>query len=291
MRPLDALSAAIVVLIWALHFVVGKVGVSQLPPLLMMSMRLALVALLLLPFLRRAGPWRLVLTLGVVFGGFHYGLLFTGLRRVDAGLAAIAIQLGTPFSVLLAALFDDERLTARQLLGMAVAFSGVILLAGEPRERSSLPHFLLVVGGALAWAVATLLIRRLAAVPPLVLNGWVAVIASPLLLLASLALEEGQLAAVAAADARGWGAVLYAALLASIVAYGLWYRLLARYEIQRVVPLTLLAPVLAVLLASLLLGEPLTPRILVAGTLVVAGVALVVLRSARGAPGAPARSV
>jgi O-acetylserine/cysteine efflux transporter len=274
--PLDALSAAVVVLIWGLNFVVGKVGVAQFPPLFMMAMRFSLVALLLSPFLRRPGrPFGLVVALGVVFGGFHFGLLFAGLKGVDAGVAAVAMQLGVPFSALLAAVFFHERLGAGQLAGMLIAISGVGLLAGAPRQGSSLLHVGMLVCASFAWAVGGVLVKRLAGVPVFVLNAWVALLAAPQLLAASLALERGQRASVAAADLRGWGALLYTAVGASIVAYGLWYRLLARYDIGRVVPLTLLAPVLAVALAALLLGEPVTPRLLLGGGLVIGGVWMV----------------
>lgn len=276
LTPTDALSAAAVVLIWGLNFVFGKVGVSQFPPLLMMGMRFSLVALLLSPFLRPTGrPFRLVLALGVVFGGLHFGLLFAGLHGVDASVAAFALQLGVPFSALLAAAFFGERLGALQGLGMALALAGVALLAGAPRQESHPLHVAMLVASAFAWACGGILVKRLAGVPVFVLNAWMALLAAPQLLVASWLLEEGQRAAVASADLAGWGALLYTVFGASIVAYGLWYRLLARYEINRVVPLTLLAPMLAVVMATLLLGERVTPRLLAGGALVIGGVAMV----------------
>jgi O-acetylserine/cysteine efflux transporter len=272
----DALSAAAVVLIWGLNFVFGKVGVTQFPPLFMMGMRFSLVALLLSPFLRRTGrPFGLVVSLGVVFGGGHFGLLFAGLDGVDAGVAAITLQLGVPFSALLAGVFFRERLGAWQLVGMAVALAGVGLLAGAPSRASSPWHVGLLVCSAFAWAAGGILVKRLAGVPVFVLNAWVALLAAPQLFAASLLLERGQREAVAAADLRGWGALLYTVVGSSIVAYGLWYRLLARYDINRIVPLTLLAPVLAVVMAALLLGEPVTLRLMLGGGLVIGGVAMV----------------
>ncbi len=276
MTPLDALAASAVVVIWAFNFIAGKIGLTQLPALLMIGLRFALVALLLAPFLRSPGkPWRSILILSVVFGGLHFGLLFSGLQGVGAGVAAIAGQLTAPFSAVLAAIFYGERMNAWQMAGMAVAFFGVWLFAGEPTAIASVSHLLMVIAGALAWSVANILIKRLGSVNVFVLNAWIALLAFPQLLMASFLFEDGQWQALVAADWQGFAAIAYMAVGASITAYGLWYYLIEKHEMNRIVPLSLLAPVLAVFLAVLILAEPLTPRIVVGGLLTVAGVAMI----------------
>lgn len=276
MKPLDVAAALAVIVIWGLNFVIGKIGVAQIPPLLLMAVRFALVAAILSPFLRPMGrSWGLVAAVSVVLGGLHFGLMFSGLKGVDAGPAAIAIQLTAPFSAILAAVYYRERMGRWQLLGMAVAFVGVYVLAGDPTAAPSIPHLLLVVAAAFAWAVANILIKRLRGINVFVLNAWVALLALPQLLLASLLLEHGQLAALAAADWRGWGAILYMALGASITAYGIWYYLLGKYEVNRIVPMTLLSPVLAVVFAVVILDETLSVRIVGGGLLTIAGVAMI----------------
>lgn len=276
MKPLDIAAAFAVILIWALNFVVGKVGVTQLPPIFLIALRFALVAALLFPFLRAPGkPWSLIIALSVVLGALHFGLLFVGLKGVDAGPAAIAIQLTVPFSLLLGVLFYRERIGALQMVGMVIAFAGVYILAGEPSATPSIPHLSLVVAAAFAWAAANLIIKRIGHINVFVLNAWMALLALPQLLIASLLLENGQMAALAAADWRGWGAIIYMAVGASIIAYGLWYYLVRKHEMNRVVPLTLLAPVLAVFLSALILDEPLTMRIIIGGTITIIGVAMI----------------
>lgn len=276
LSALDWAAALTIVFVWALNFIVGKVAVMQLPPLLLMSLRFALVAALLIPFLRPVpGRWREIVTLSMLLGSLHFGLMFSGLRGIDAGPAAIAIQLTVPFSALLALCFYGERLGLWQVAGMLVAFLGVYLLAGDPTRTPSAVHFLMVVGAAFAWALANVLIKRLGAINPFTLNAWVALLACPQLLLASLLLERGQTAALQAADWRAWGAIAYMAVGASIIAYGLWYHLIAKHAMNSIVPLTLLSPVLAVGLAVPLLGETLTLNILTGGAITLAGVAMI----------------
>jgi O-acetylserine/cysteine efflux transporter len=275
----DLAAAGLVIVIWALNFVIGKLGLLQLPPLLMLSLRFGLVAVLLVPWITRPSrrQWPFLLALSVVLGTGHFGLMFVGLSGIGAGPAAIAIQLTIPFSAILAAVFFRERMSWPQMVGLLIAFVGVYLLAGEDERPLSLVHFLLVVAAALAWAGANVLIKRLGPINGVALNGWIALLATPQLLCASLLLETGQWQALRDADLQGWGAVLYMAVCSSIIAYGLWYRLIERFPMNRVVPMTLLAPVLAVIFAVWLLDEALTSRIVVGGLLTLAGVAMIEL--------------
>ena len=276
LAPLDWAAALTVILIWALNFIVGKIGVMQMPPLAMMSLRFALVTALLAPYLKPlGGRWRVILALSFLLGGLHFGLMFSGLKGIDAGPAAIAIQLTVPFSALLALIFYRERLGFWQIAGMLVAFAGVYVLAGDPVRAPSAIHFLLVVGAAFAWALANVLIKRLGPMNSFSINAWVGFLACPQLALASLLLEKGQFAAIAAADWRAWGAIAYMAVGASIIAYGLWYYLIAKYAMNSIVPLTLLSPVLAVALAVPLLGEAVTVNVVIGGAVTLAGVAMI----------------
>lgn len=283
LRPADALAAWFVVLIWALNFIAGKIGLRDLPPLLMLTLRFVLVAVLLLPFLSRAPrrSWPLIALLSVVLGVCHFGLMFVGLAGVDAGPAAIAIQMAIPFSAVLGVIVFGERLGLGQAAGLGLAFAGVYLLAGESARPLSVVHLLIVVAAAFAWAVANVVIKRLGRIDVFALNGWVALLAAPQLLVLSLLLETGQRQAIAAASWTAFAAIGYMAVCSSIIAYGLWYYLVGRYPMNRVVPLTLLSPVMAVFFAVLLLDEPLTMATVFGGVLTLGGVALIeVLRPA-----------
>lgn len=272
----DFAATMLVVVIWAFNFVAGKIGLTELSPLLMLGLRFVVAAVLLAPFLRLPlRRWRLIVVIAFVLGGLHFGLVFTGLQGVQAGPAAIAIQLTVPFSALLAWIVYGERMGWLQLLGMLVAFVGVYILAGDASQRPDPLYFSIIVVGAFAWAVANVLIKRLGPINPFVLNAWVAVIGAPILFAASAALEDGQLQAIADAGWRGWGTVVYMAVGASITAYGLWYYLLGKHQLNRVVPLTLLSPVLAVGLAVLILGEPITVRVIAGGLITIIGVAMI----------------
>ena len=279
MKFADVLAALAIVVIWGINFVVVKVGVGLIPPLFMTALRLTLVAGILIWFGRPpVGRMARIAVLSVTFGGLHFGAMFSGLVGVDAAVSAIVMQLGVPFSVLLARLLLGEQFGGRRAVGMAIAFSGVVILAGEPRTASGLGYLALILLAAFAWGLGNIQIKKIGRINVFTLNAWMALFAAPQLMLASAFLEEGQVEAALAAGWLGWGAVLYTVFAASITAYGLWYYLVEKYEIGKVVPFTLLSPVIGVLAGVLLLGEAPTWEMAIGGVVTILGVAIIQLR-------------
>jgi len=283
MKPIDILTALLVMVIWGLNFVTAKLGVSELPPLLFSALRFALMAALLVPFHRPR--WSqlpslalLAFTLGVV----HFGLFFIGIKGVDAATSAITVQLQVPFSALVAAWVFGDMLGWKRAGGMALAFLGVALLMGEPSRPDPVSVGLIVLS-AIGFALSTLVIKKMGAMHPLLVTGWIGLLGAPMLLVLSLIFESGQLVAMESAGWRGWGGVVYAAVLSSIVGHSLWYRLLRSHTMNQVVPYSLLAPAIGVFSGVLLLDEPFTWHKLVGGLFTLSGVAIIQLVTARKA--------
>ena len=279
MSPRDAALALLVQAIWGCNFVAAKIGLAAFPPLFLMVLRFSLVALLVAPWVRvPRGQMREIFILSVLLGTIHFPLVFAGMTGVDAATASIAVQLQVPFSSLLAALVYGERLGRRGAAGMALAFLGVALIAGEPRMADSLGSLGLLVLGSLVFAAVNIQIKRIGSIDGFTLSAWMSLMAVPQLALLSLLFERGQLATLAAAPASAWASLAYMALAATIGAYGLWYPLMRRYEVNQTMPFLLTVPVFGVLSGALMLGEPVTPVLLVGGVLTVAGVAVIVIR-------------
>ncbi len=277
--PLHLLLFVLITAIWGLNFVVGKIGLEQIPPLLLMALRWGLVALILVPFVEPPrGRWRGVLLVSFTLGFAHFALMFTGLREVDAATAAIAIQLQVPFAALLAALVFKDILGWHRAVGLVIAFAGVAIIAGEPRLEGRYTALAMVIAAACIWSVANIQIKLMGNIDGLTLNAWLGVFATPQLVLGSLVLEDGQLGALAAADWRAWGSVVYQALFVVGIGYGTWYWLLKRYAVNQVMPCILLVPVFGVTSGVLFLDEALTLALIGGGGLTVLGVAIIILR-------------
>ena len=298
MRPLDLLTAVFVAFVWGLNFVVIKVGLSELPPLLFSALRFTVAAL---PWVflvgRPQAPWRIILAIGLFLGLLKFSALFIGMDLgMPAGLASLTLQAQAFFTVLFAALWLKERPTPRQLVGMAVAFAGLALIA---LDLGAVPQGMvglgLVILAAAFWGVANLFMKEARGANALNLIVWVSLIPPLPLLLISLALDGPHevAAALAGLDRTGIGAVLYIGLGATIVGFGLWGRLLRRYPTAVVAPFSLLVPVFGMSAGALLLGEPLGPLRIVAAGLILAGLAVLVLparKPARAARETPAPS-
>jgi O-acetylserine/cysteine efflux transporter len=278
-RPLHIFFIVLITAIWGFNFAIAKVGLAQLPPIFMMALRWTLVGLMLAPFVKPPhGYWRPVLLVSFTLGLLHFAIMFTGLKDLDAGTAAIAIQLQVPFAALLAALFLNDKLGWRRALGMGVAFLGVAIIAGEPRLAGKYLPLALVIVAACLWSIANIQIKAMGEINGLTLNAWIGVFAAPQLALATFILEDGQIAALAAADWRAAGAVIYQAIAAVIIGYGGWIWMLQRYTVNQIMPFMLLVPGFGVLSGVLLLGEALTPALIGGGLLTVLGVGIIIVR-------------
>ncbi|MDP6781482.1 MAG: EamA family transporter [Alphaproteobacteria bacterium] len=282
MKPVHILLMILAMAFWGLNFVVIKTGLLELPPLLMLALRFALAAALLVPFVRPpTGKVREIICISVILGFFHFGLLFWGLTRVEAALGAVVIQLQLPFAVIFAMLLLNERPSARSLSGTAIAFAGVILIGSRAEFQGYVLYLLLIVFAGAAWAFSNIPIKRLGSINVFTLNGWISLFAAPQLLALSMILESGQWSALAAAGWRGYGAVAYMAVVSTIAVYGMWYYLLGKYPMSQVVPYTLVAPLVGVLSGTMLLGEELTDMMALGAAATLAGVAIIVFASAR----------
>lgn len=276
MSALQILCAITVPLLWGYQFVAIKVGVLEFPPLFFLALRFLAIALLLVPFVRRPTRQQFgaVAAISVFLGGLNFGLFYVGLGLGSGSMSAIAYQLATPFTILLAWPLLAERPSLTTSIGVVIAFAGVAALAAGPGLTANLLPLLLVVGAAFAFAMSNILTKRHGPFDPLMLMGWSSLLTVPQVGLMSLLLEHGQLASLASADRWGWLSLAYTVLIGGILGFGLWFWLIARCSMGRIAPFGLLLPVFAVMASVLFLGDPVTAKLILGGLLAISGVAI-----------------
>ncbi len=269
-----------ITLIWGLNLVVAKVGVGDMPPVLFTALRFAVLAVLLLPFLRwHREAMGAIIVVALLVGGLHFALLFIGLARADnISSVAIATQLGVPFATLLSIALLGERVRWRRWSGIGLAFLGVCIMGFDPAVFSQWMSLAFVIGSAFIGSLGLIAIKRLPPMRPLELQAWIAWISWPLLLALSLLVEGGQRAGLASAGWAGWGALAYTAIFSSLFAHTAYFFLVQRYPVTSIAPLTVLSPVFSVIFGVLLLGDALTPRIALGGACTLLGVLIITLR-------------
>jgi O-acetylserine/cysteine efflux transporter len=281
MSLIQIVCAVMVPLLWGYQFVVIKVGIVEFPPLFFLGLRFLAMALLLVPFVKKPARQELspVAAISVFLGGLNFGLFYVGLGLGSGSISAVAYQLATPFTILLAWPLLAERPSLITSSGVLLAFLGVVVLAAGPGLSANAIPILLVVGAALAFAVANVLTKRHGPFDPLMLTGWSSLFTVPQVMLMSFVLEDGQLTSLVTADERGWLALAYTVFIGGIVGFSLWFWLIARCTMGRVAPFGLLLPVFALISSVLFLDEHITPTLIVGALLAISGVAITQVRS------------
>ncbi len=261
----DFLCALAVVVIWGLNFVVMKVGLQGLSPMLLGALRFTVASLPFLFFVRRpALPWRILAAYGLAQGLGQFSFLFWGLQLgMTAGMASVVMQMQAFFTLLMAAPLLGERARGWQWLGLAVALGGLLMIGmahGEGPGQMTLVGFVLTACAAFMWALSNIVVRyanRHGVYEPFDFIVWTSLF--PILPFFALALGfEGWGPVHAQLQSLGWPALLsvaYLALLATLLAYALWTRLLQRHPAGRVTPFSLLVPVVGLAAAWLAFGE------------------------------------
>ncbi len=279
MTPRDIALAAFVSVTWGLAFVAMRFGLESFTAPQLTTLRFLVASVPVLFVARPAVPWRLLALIGLSLFAVQFLLLFLAFRHgMPPGLASVTQQTHVFLTVLLAALLFGERPTVRQGVGMVLAAVGLVLIGLTVGADLPALAFALALAGALSWAVGNLLLKHVRGVPMFALIAWCSLVPPlPMLLLSALWGEASLPAAVAGASWASRGAALF--LGAATSAYAIWGRLLGRYPAAVVAPLALLSPVTGVVVSALVFGERFTSLRYAGMTLIVAGLAVIILRA------------
>ncbi len=271
-------------LIWGVNFSVVKFGTTLIDPLAYNGLRVMLAAVLLTVIVvvgRLPLPSRrtivALLALGVLGNGVYQYFFIVGIDKTSASDAALVIAAAPAFIAIIARIRGVERTTPRGVIGILLSIGGIALVvfgtSRAPAGDSSIAGDLLVLCGSLAWALYTVLLKpytdrvgglQLSAIT--MVGG-----AIPLALVATPALERVVWPAI---PPLGWAAVLYSGVFALVVAYYFWYRGVRIIGPTRTAMYSNLQPVIAVLVAWVMLHETPTPWQIVGAAGIMGGLLL-----------------
>lgn len=272
----------LVCFLWAMHTVVSKVVVSgmEIPPLYYAAVRYGIVAALAFPWLLPTPrpQWRILLV-GFLMGGGGFALFFLGIKTATPSSAAVVSQLGLPITVLLSAAMLRERIDWKRALGIAVTFVGGILVMWDP--SSGLPisgGLVLILGSAFAGSLASVMMKQMEGVRPLQFQAWVGFSSVMPLTFLTAGLETDQLTRAVEAGWAFLAALLFSALIVSLVAHTLYYGLLVKYPANLIAPLMIMSPIMTVGLGIAATGDPFDLRMAVGTGIALCGVMIITLR-------------
>jgi O-acetylserine/cysteine efflux transporter len=272
------LLAVAVVAVWGSNFVVIKLALGQLPPLLLATLRYTFALLPAVLFLKRPPvPWRNLATYGVLIGAGQFGLLFIAMDgRISPGLASLVIQTQVFFTIGMAMRTAGERVRPVQWAALALCAAGIATIATHTDGATTAAGLAITLAAAFCWAAGNMTSRRAGRIDMLAYVVWASAFAIPPLLALSLVLEgPARIArALAQADAVAWASVLWQSVGNTLFGYAAWGWLLARHPAATITPMALLVPVFGMASSAWWLGEPLPGWKLGAAALVLGGLAL-----------------
>lgn len=271
----------LVCLLWAANNIVSKYVVAFLhaPPLFYATVRFALVALAVFPWLRPAPRplWRLLIV-AVCMGAGSFAFMFVALRTVSPSSAAIVSQLMVPTTTLLSFLMLGERLTPRRMLGMSMTLFGAVLVMWDPHGLSISGGLLFVLASVVMGSLGSVMMKQMEGVKPLRFQAWVGLTSFAVLAPLSAITEPGAIDTVLAIGWPFWVAVAFSALIVSVFGHTAYYWLIQRYEANLISPLTLMTPLATIGLGVAITHDPFDARMALGAAVALAGVLIIAMR-------------
>ena len=282
LHPL-ALEVGVFCLIWSSAISISKVALLDCPPLLLLTVRFLLAAAVLLGGALVAGAkWRLgrgdlvaLATIGVANNALYLGFNYFGMGSVSSGLTALISSMNPVLTAVLAAFFLREPMTWRKGGGLILGVIGIAFIVhsrvGSGAESAS--GIALVVAGLVSLVSGAILFKRLAPNGGLWITTGIQTLAGALAL-APVALTTESIGAISPSW-RLLAALVYLAVIGSVLAYLLWLHLLTVQGATAASAYHFLMPPLGLLFGWLVLGEHMAPHELVGIIPVALGIYLV----------------
>jgi O-acetylserine/cysteine efflux transporter len=284
--PLRAvLLACLTAIIWGVNFVVIDEGIGSIPPLTFAALRFAVVAVPAVFLVKRpAARMADIVQVGLYMSVGQFALLYTALHLgMPSGLASLVLQAQVLFTVVIAMLRLAERPRRHQLVGIGVGTVGLVVVAAGRTSNTPVLALVLTFCAALSWSMGNVAARKIGPVSGLSMTVWSATIVPVPLLALSLVLDGPHQVghALAHLPASALWSTAYTAYLSSLVGYGIWNTLMARYPASVVAPFSLLVPPVGIAAAWIVQGERPGPAEVGGGLLLLAGVAITTITRRR----------
>ncbi|UPK74516.1 EamA family transporter [Nocardioidaceae bacterium SCSIO 66511] len=285
----DRTLAATVAVLWGINFIAIHLSLEHFPPMFLVALRFALIAVPTVLFV----PWpgvriRWLVGYGTGFGVLQFAFLYWGMSAgMPTGLASLVLQASAPFTVILGATLLRERVSGRQVLGIVIAIGGLAVVGSHRAQIAAVLPFLLTLAGAFGWAIGNVCSRQARPRNPLQLTLWMSVV--PPIPMAAVALlvegpdriEDSLTSALTPEALPALLGLAYTVIIATVLGSGLWTWLMSRHPAGVVAPFSLLVPVTGMTAAAVFLDERVSAYEVAGGAIVVAGV---LLGSARRRP-------
>ncbi|SBT17672.1 putative amino-acid metabolite efflux pump [Marinomonas gallaica] len=274
----DSLLLVLLMALWGFNFSVIKLGVNNIDPFLLTALRFSLAVLPLIFFVRRPNvPWRYLMTYGLTFGVGVWGLTTLSVGAgLSGGLASLLLDMSVISSLLVGRYLLKEHVTVSKVLGSLLALLGLGLIIWHQDGTVTPLGLALVLSASVFWSINGLIVKRSGTREVFAFNIWGMAFAPIPLLLLALIVSGPSSVMQSIADING--SVLFSAAFqaypTTLLGYWFWNKMIVKYSVSSVAPMTLLVPVFALIGGYLFFGESLDVVQAIAAVVILLGVAV-----------------
>ncbi|OOV87717.1 EamA family transporter [Oceanospirillum linum] len=275
MRLKDLLLGLSIMCLWGFNFSVIKLGADQINPIVLTTLRFTFAVLPVIFFIKRPKvKLRYLVSYGVTFGVGVWGMMTSAITLgVSAGMAGVLMDLSLIASLLIGWLVLKEKISPRQTVGAGLILLGAVVSLSLEDGSVPLAGLMLVLIGALSWAVIGLIVKLANTQQIFAFSVW-GMLFAPLPLAALALVTYGTEAFATLPEQMNgsvWFSVLFQAYPTTLLGYWLWNRLMTQYPLSTVAPLTMLTPVFGLLGSMIFHGETISDTKLLACALILIG--------------------
>ena len=275
----DILLALLVPCLLGFGFVIAKPAMESFPPILLNGLRWSLSGLLMCYFFPFPKKFiKQMFAISIIGGSIQYSLSFYGLNILDGASATLFVQAEIPFGILIAYFLLGERAPLKNIIGLIIAFIGIVILSGNPNLDGKLLGVVLILSGAFLWSLAQVFAKDVSEkIGGLALTAWLGIFSGPQCLIASYFIEGNTLDYISNATSEAWIIVIYLAVGMNVIGYSCWYSVLSRNPVNNVMSVLLLFPVTGLLTSIFILNETPNTYAYFGGAIIISGVAMILI--------------
>ena len=273
MKLSEILLALAIVAGWGFNVAVGKMGVSELNPLLFLSIRFFMAGIIFLPFAKvTRSQIKYLFLIAIFLNVGHMGGVFMALRYLPASTMAVLQPLQVPLSIILSYFILKEDITAKQIIGIIVAFGGLLFMFGLP--DLNLYGLIALAVGCLFWVLTQMLFKISPKFDGYSFLAYTSLISSPFLFLFSYFGENVDYQNLDFGFSGRFYFSLAFQVFAMSIAMLMWQRLVAKAGVNKTSPFTILSIVFGIIGGMILFDESLNQNLIIGAVLVMIGVGL-----------------
>ena len=275
----DTCLALLVPIVLGFGFPISKLAMDSFPPILLNGLRWSISGLIMFYFFPfPKNYFKKMLIISFIGCTLQYGLSYSGLNMIGGTSATLFVQAEIPFGILIAYFLLGEKVPIKNIIGLIIAFIGIIILSGNPNLEGKMIGVIFILFAAFLWSLAQVIAKDVSQkIGGLALTAWLGIFAGPQAIFASFLIEGNSFIYIYNATPQSWLILIYLGIGMNVVGYSCWYSVLSRNPVNNVMSVLLLFPITGLLTSIFILKETPNNYAYIGGAIIISGVAMILI--------------